>query len=93
MVAEKGPEQWKFGLILAPLFGGQGRRIKAPNASQPQVDRIYVPLFGDLGRRTDRIFGLFLVFFNQNDLTSMWHYIYESMILDHKERVHFSDYT
>ena len=88
MVAEKGPEQWKFGLISAPLFDGHGRRIKAPNASQPTLTAFMRPCSATKGADLARFW-----FFNQNDLISLWHYIYESMILGHIWLSSFSDQT
>jgi hypothetical protein len=62
MDAEKGPEQWIFGRNSAPLFGGQGRRSKAPNAGQPTLTAFLRPCSAAKGAEQGRIFGAFLIF-------------------------------
>jgi hypothetical protein len=62
MDAEKGPEQWIFGRNSAPLFGGQGRRSKAPNAGQLPLTAFLRPCSAAKGAEQGRIFGAFLIF-------------------------------
>ena len=62
MVAEKGPEQWIFGRNSVPLFGGQGRRSKAPNARQRTLTAFLRPCSAAKGAEQGRRIGAILIF-------------------------------